>query len=124
MPTGACKYPEHHGRSAGQPIAWLVLIALGAIVVTHWHDFVVALVVTGVLAGLGVAVLLLRHNHGRGTDPELEQRAALEEAQRRRLAAQQRAAVETPRVVHNHLHLHSISPVAITGEARNPSEDN
>jgi len=47
MPTGTCKYPEHHtGPSAGPPISLLVLIALGAVVIAYWRTVVIALVVT------------------------------------------------------------------------------
>jgi hypothetical protein len=116
MPTGTCRYPEHHRPSAGQPVAWLVILAIGAVIVANWHAVIVALVVTAVLAVLGVAVLLLVHNHRRHFDPELEHRAAL--GQRTAATA---AALPPPLVVHNHLHLHGVRPADVAAiTARQP----
>jgi hypothetical protein len=98
MPTGTCNYPQHHRPSAGQPVAWLVILGLGAIVVTHWHTVVVCLIVAAVLMMAGVPVLLLLHNRHSGYDEQIERQAEIE-----RLRARQ---IEAP--VHNHIHLHGV----------------
>jgi hypothetical protein len=121
MPTGTCKYPGHHDQpSAFRPVAWLILVAIGAVVISQWRQIIAALIVTGVLAVLGVAVLLLVHNHGRGTDPDLEQQAALEDVQRRQLAAQQRPAISQPAAVHHHQHLHVYGSDGLAAITRTP----
>ena len=108
MPTGTCRYPDHHrGPGAGVPVAWVVILATGAVIVANWHALVVALVVTVALVALGVPVLLLLHNHKRYYDPELERRAELEQ---RKTAA---TAELRPPVVHNHLHLHGVRPADV-----------
>jgi hypothetical protein len=122
MPTGTCRYPEHHtGPSAGPPIGLLALIAAGAVIVAYWRTVVVVLVVTGILAVVAAAVVMLIHNHRRYHDPELERQvAALErvgQAIRNSTAAQPHAmpaarpapALESAPVIHHHLHLHGIS---------------
>ncbi len=112
MPTGTCNYPSHHaGPSAGPPIALVVLIAAGAVIVAFWHVVVVALAVTGILAVAAGAVAMLLHNHRRYYDPGLERQAALDRAQPAGLPAPRpAAALEAAPVVHHHLHLHGISP--------------
>jgi hypothetical protein len=61
MPTSHCNYPNHHGPSAGPPLGLLAAIALGAVVIAHWHTVVVALVVVAVLAAVAGGVMLLVH---------------------------------------------------------------
>ncbi len=63
MPTGTCRFPDHHGPSAGPPFGLLLAIAAGALVATHWHAIVVTLAVVAVLAVLGAGVLMLWHSH-------------------------------------------------------------
>ena len=118
MPTGTCKFPEHHGPSAGPPFALIGLIALGAAVVAFWHIVVVVLVVVLLLAGVTGAVVALLHNHRRHYDPALEQQAAqLQQRRQAAMAAQQRPAIEQP-VVHQHLHLHGVTAEAAAHIAR------
>jgi TRAP-type C4-dicarboxylate transport system permease large subunit len=90
-------------------------IIIGAVIVANWHAVILAFVVTAVLAVLGVAVVLLLHSHRRHYDPELEQRAELE---RRPNAA---SAALPPPVVHNHMHLHGVTPADVAAiTARQP----
>jgi hypothetical protein len=63
MPTGTCRYPAHHGPSAGPPLGLLGAIAAGALIITHWHAVLVTLAVVAVLAVAGVAVVMLWHSH-------------------------------------------------------------
>jgi hypothetical protein len=113
MPTGRCNFPEHHGPSAGPPLALIGLIALGAVIVAFWHLVVVALVVVLLLAGVAAAVVALVHNHKRHYSHELE-RAALQERARAALPRKP-SAVEAP---HYHLHLHGVTPDAAAHIAR------
>jgi hypothetical protein len=64
MPTGTCKYPGHHSNGgAGQVFSWVVILALAAIIVTHWHTVVVCLIAAAVPIIAGIPVVLLIHNH-------------------------------------------------------------
>ena len=105
MPTGTCNYPDHHGPSAGQPIALLILIAIGAVIITHWRTVVVCVIVTAVLIVLTAAVATLWHRRHQLRDSARE----LDADPRRQLGAQQRPSIEAP-AVHNHLHLHGVQP--------------
>jgi hypothetical protein len=110
LPGKGCSCDALTGRAVDCTFA-LAILGLGAIVVTHWHDVIVALVVVAVLALAAVPVLLLWHNRRRHYDPELEQRAALERAQPPAVPAPATAAAleAAPTVVHQHLHLHGLS---------------
>jgi hypothetical protein len=126
MPTGNCRFPEHHSPSAGPPLGLLGAIALGAVVIAFWHTVVVALVVVAILAAIAGAVFLLIHNHGSGYDPVLERQSEAEQAARQiqaaqlaqQLAAQHRPAIDPAPVVHNHLHLHGVSDDEMADAAR------
>ncbi len=59
MPTGSCRFPDHHGPSAGPPVGLLLAIGAGALIVAYWHAVVVVLAVVVALAVLGAGVLLL-----------------------------------------------------------------
>lgn len=138
MPNGNCHFPEHHqgGPSAGPVIAWVAALGLGALIMSHWHTFVLILVVLGILTALAVPMFLLWHNHGSGYDPDLERQAAAE----RRAAsysitsgsspavatAERTAALEAAPFVHQHLHLHGLSAdemATVTRKAIEPPRD-
>jgi hypothetical protein len=124
MPTGNCRFPEHHhSPSAGPVILWLVGPGLGALAITHLRTVAMVLIVIGILAGLGVPVVLLWHAaHQQPYDaalrgqerhdvsysaeilpPDAGKRAAALEAENAALRRQ----LETP-AVHQHLHLHGV----------------
>ena len=65
MPTGNCRFPEHHsgGSSAGPPLGLLLAIAAGALIITHVHAVLVTLAVVAALAVAGVAVVMMVHSH-------------------------------------------------------------
>lgn len=109
MPTGNCKFPEHHTPATGPPFALLGAIALGALVIAFWRSIVVALVITTFLAVIAGMVFALFHNRHSGYDAELEHRAEVEQLRHRGevAASPQRPAIEAP-AVHNHLHLHGV----------------
>jgi hypothetical protein len=115
MPTGACKFPEHHGgSSAGQVISLIICIALGAIVVAHWRTVVVCLIVTGVLLTVVAAVMAMWH---RRHESAAEHQAWLVERQAEldRRTARQQVTARQPQQIHNHVHLHGVRTEDIAG---------
>jgi hypothetical protein len=138
MPTGTCKYPAHHGPSAGQPIGLVVLIAIGAVIVIHWRTVVACLIVAVVLVVLASAVMMLWHRRYDLTPapesvlelPDADRRVIVGPAAARAVAARTAALeaeiaalrarqIDAP-AVHNHLHLHGVTTedaTAITAAA-------
>lgn len=125
MPIGSCRYPQHHGPSAGPPLGLLAGVAAGAVIVAAWHVVLVVVSVVAVLGMVAGAVMLLWHSHtaqpyDAQTDAEqpadrvhvtagavtLAARvAALEAAQAAQLeGAAQAAQLEGGQHVHLHLH--------------------
>jgi hypothetical protein len=120
MPTAHCKHGDH---LTGGPSAWPVLgliagiaVAAGIIAVVHQAAVALALVAVLILT-TGWVMVLWHRSH---TEPDAEPvvtRADVENALLRsrvgqlehQLAAQQQPAIEQAPVVHNHLHLHSVS---------------
>jgi hypothetical protein len=63
MPTGTCKFPEHHsGPSAGPPLGLFAAVAAGAVIVAEIHTVVIVLAVVAVLAVLAAGVFMLWHS--------------------------------------------------------------
>lgn len=138
MPTGNCRFPEHHpGPSAKPVIGWVVALGLGALIITHLHAVELVLIVLGILIAFAVPVLLLWHNHGSAYDPDLEHQAAVKRAQMPRTAAHSVTATQSravpvadrtaaleaaPTVVHNHLHLHGVTGEDMAGIVRHAIE--
>lgn len=123
MPTGTCRYPQHHGPSAGPPAGLVAALACGALIIAAWHVVVVVLAVSAVLAVAGACVLLLVHSHraepydASWTGPEaadVPQPAAAEALQARvaqlELQLADRPAIEAPQ---QHLHLHGVTAADI-----------
>ena len=127
MPTGTCKYPEHHGSpGAGAPIGLVAAIAAGALIVAFWHVVIVVLAVVAVLAVLTAGVAMLWHSHTavpydaawsepanvRGADNTSILQARVDQLERQ-LA--ERHAIAP---VHQHLHLHNVDPADVAAIIR------
>lgn len=63
MPTGRCRYPDHHAVSAGPPLGFIGAVIIGALLIHFWHVVVVTVAVVVVLALLAIGVLMLFHAH-------------------------------------------------------------
>ena len=136
MPTGTCRYPGHHsGPSAGPPIALVVAIAAGALIITHVGAVLVALAVVAALAALGGVAAMLLHSHrsvpydAAWGDTELPAAVTttLSVTPSSQLAARvagleaqlaERRAIEAPQ---QHLHLHGVSAEDLAAIVRRQS---
>lgn len=124
MPTGTCRFAQHHGPSASPPIGLVAALIVGALIIANLHAVIVTLAVVAVLAVLGAGVVLLVHSHRSAPYDaawtELETPAetlAIEAAPARAEALQTRVSelerqladrrvIEAPA---QHLHLHGLS---------------
>jgi hypothetical protein len=149
MPTGTCRFPEHHssgGGGASLPVGLLVAIGAGVLIATHMHAaasalravIVVTLAVVAVLAVAGVTVALLVHSHraepydaawhdAEQDAPPVTVSARLLQARVDQLEQQlaERQAIGAP-VTHQHLHLHGVDPSEVAAIVRqhNAIEEN
>jgi hypothetical protein len=121
MPTGTCRFPEHHGPDAGPPLGFLAAVIAGALIVAEWHAVIIVLAVVAVLAVLGAGVLMLWHSHvsvpydaawpevgiiadTSSSIPAAGLQARVAELELLQLA--ERRAIEAPQ---QHLHIHGVS---------------
>jgi len=128
MPTGTCRYPQHHGPGAGPPLGLILAIAVGALIITHVHAVVVTLAVVAVLAVLGGLAAMLLHSHRSvpygASCSDSEPQSALQVTPARQLSARvaeleaqlaERRAIEAPQ---QHLHLHGVSAQELAAAIR------
>jgi len=125
MPTGNCRYPEHHsGPGAGAPIGLVAAILAGALIVIEWRTVAVVLAVVAALLIATAAVVMLWHSHTaqpydaawsepanvRGADNTSILQARVDQLERQFASG----PAITPPVTHQHLHLHGLAADDLT----------